>query len=212
MAEDTTAAGQGDTNTGGTTAAATTTDATAATATAAAASTQDTAAGATTTGTTDAAQAATAPETYELTVPDGAPFDDADIAAIAAEAKALGITNDQAQALVGARAQQLATYRAELRTQLEADPDLGGANLPMTEVHARAGRDYLFPKGTKGSDLVLAWFDKTGLGNHPEFVRAMTRIGKSLAEDRPNTGGGASPNQVTSREDRMFPSSAKASA
>lgn len=196
MAETTTAAGQGDTTTAAETTAATTTETTAATtatATATAAATQNDTA---TAATTDTTAAATVPDKYELTVPEGAAFDASDLEAISAEAKAFGLTNDQAQALVQVRAEQIATTSQKWLTDLTADKDLGGDHLPMTQQLARAGRDYVFPPGTPGADLVRGWFDKTGLGNHPEFVRAMVRIGKQMAEDRPHTGGGASQNTV----------------
>lgn len=138
----------------------------------------------------------TVPDKYELSIPEGALFDASDLEVMSAEAKAFGFSNDQAQALVNVRAEQTATAKAKWMADLTADKDLGGDHLPMTQQLARAGRDYLFPPGTPEHDLAKTFFDKSALGNHPAFVRAMVRLGKQMAEDRPHTGGGHSPNAV----------------
>lgn len=212
--KDTKAAGQGDTTTAATTKTA---DETAAAAkagetTAAGDTTKTTDADSTKTTETKTAETRVVPESYALIAPEGSTFDAADLAAFGTEAKALGLTNDEAQALTDVRATQAAALSQQYRDEITADKEFGGANLPMTQLHARAGRDFLFPPGTPDHDLVTAFFDKSPMGNHPAFIRAMARLGKSQAEDRPNTGGGASPNTVKPIEDRMFPSSAKQSA
>lgn len=39
------------------------------------------------------------------------------------------------------------------------------------------------------SPAMKALLDETGLGNHPEFVKAFLQIGKSVTEDTPPAGG-----------------------
>lgn len=134
-----------------------------------------------------------APEKYELTLPENVRhLADADLEIVAAEAKALGLTNAQAQALVDAREGGLAAMSAQFLSDAQADPEIGGAKFEKTVEHARAGRDWLFPRGSEGAALVESFFDRSGLGNHKELIRAFARIGRAVAEDRPiggRTGG-----------------------
>lgn len=159
-----------------------------------------------------AAEKAKAPETYELKLPDASKhLTDADLAIIGAEAKALGLTNDQAQALVQARHDQLSTVGAAFLADAKADPEIGGAHFDQTVKHAIAGRDWLFPPGPE-SELIKSWFDRTGLGNHKAFLRAMARIGKARAEDTNVAGGSAASTKEKSAEERMYPSMFPAAA
>ena len=137
------------------------------------------------------APAAKVPEQYALTLPADTRFDASDLAIFAAEATALGLTQDQAQALVTARATTVRglydTYEAEAR----ADAEVGGAKFEETVRLATVGRDWLFPPGSKGAELVTAWFNKTALGSHVEVLRAFARVGKAKQEDKPVVGSTA---------------------
>lgn len=172
----------------------------------------DTAAAEAETARTAAAQAK-APEKYELTLPENsAHLTDDDLALVASDAKALGLTNDQAQSLVHARETQMAAVTAQFLTDAKADPDLGGAKWDDTVKHALAGRNWLFPEGAD-RDLIIGWFDRTGLGNHKAFLRAMARIGKANAEDQAGSGRSTSGSvERLPTEDVLFPSSAKSKA
>jgi hypothetical protein len=160
-----------------------------------------------------AADQAKAPEKYELTLPENGRLEASDLEVVAAEAKALGLTQAQAQQLVTTRATALTALSDQFLTDLKADPELGGAHFDTTVKHALAGRDWLFPPGSEEAALVTAWFEKTGLGNHKAFVRALARVGKARAEDRPVSGAGlVSGGERKPTTDVLFPSTAKASA
>jgi hypothetical protein len=155
-----------------------------------------------------AAAAAKPPETYTLITPADSLLTDADLQLAEADAKALGLTQAQAQQLVDGRAAYMHDLSTQFLEQAKADPEIGGAHFETTVKHAIAGRDWLFPAGSKGSDTIRRWFDATGLGNHPEFLRAMARIGKSRAEDT-HVQGGRETAARRPTEDVLFPSSAK---
>jgi hypothetical protein len=134
-------------------------------------------------------KADTVPEEYDLTLPEGSPFAEADLVGFAAEAKAMGLTNDAAQAMVKARAEQIAQAADRYLTELKADPDMGGDKLEATVAIAAKGRDVLFPPGSEEADLINDWFERTGLGNHKLLVRAFARLGRMVAEDGVKTPG-----------------------
>lgn len=71
--------------------------------------------------------------------------------------------------------------------QTKADPELGGEKLTETlAVASKAMKTFATPE----LRTLLDKFDKvknpngTGLGNHPEFIRLMHRVGKAISEDK----------------------------
>jgi hypothetical protein len=160
-----------------------------------------------------AADAAKAPETYDLKLPDkSVHLTDADLAIVAAEAKAMGLTNDQAQALVNARETQLSQLGAQFLADAKADPVIGGEKFETTVKHAIAGRDWLFPQEAD-RDFVKAFFDRSGFGNHKVLLRALARIGRITSEDAPRQGASAARgDERKPTADVLFPSTSKAEA
>jgi hypothetical protein len=137
------------------------------------------------------------PEAFDaakLTVPDGAPKDAAWLSALAEEAKALELTQVQAQKYVEARAQELRATVAEDERQLaaaKADPTLGGPQWETTQAHVQKGLDWaLQTSSADEARYVREQFTARGLGNDKAFLRLFARIGKALQEDQPLSGGG----------------------
>ena len=135
--------------------------------------------------------AKTAPETYDLKLPDGSPLDKADIDKVTALAKEKNLSNEQAQLLLDQRNEAVKGERergkamlAEARTKWEndskADKEFGGDALQtnIDKYAAPALEKFFSPEFKK----LLA---ETGYGNHPELVRGLVRIGKAMAEDSP---------------------------
>lgn len=137
-----------------------------------------------------------APETYELATPEG--FEKLDEEAVAAATpvfKELGLTNEQANKLVpiaanmakkivSDRDQQLLGNIAEQRKEwletAKKDPEIGGGNWDASLGSAAKALDTLgFPKGSPLRNLL----DESGLGNHPEMIRAFAKVGKAIGED-----------------------------
>jgi hypothetical protein len=123
-----------------------------------------------------------------LTVPEQSTLDAADLQVISAEAKAIGLTQDEAAALVGVRHAAVQAAMAQLLADAQADPEIGGAHFDATVATAKVGMEWLFPKAEDRA-LVTGWFDKTGLGNHKVFLAAMARLGRARKEDGPLVSG-----------------------
>lgn len=146
------------------------------------------------------------PETYEFKLPEGMTLDEARSAEFSTVAKSLKLTQEQAQQLVDldvkrAQAQQAAhadTVKA-WADELKADKEYGGDNLPATTAACKKVMD------TFASPALREYLDATGLGNHPELVKFVAKIGKGLSEDT-FVKGGATTTQ-TDPAKAMYPNS-----
>jgi hypothetical protein len=149
--------------------------------------------------------AAGPPEKYELTLPDGFESIDADVLAEATPIlKELNLTNEQADKLTPIaaqlvkktmdRAEAAITNRAVENRKawndaFEADPEIGGANKDKTIANAARFFDHY---GLKKGEGLRQLLDESGLGNHPDLIRAFARVGADLAEGAIDNGGAAS--------------------
>lgn len=136
-----------------------------------------------------------APEKYAIKIPDGAKdmLDDADLKDLEGKARAKGWTNEQLQALVDTRADELAAQSAAFRTQTESDPTIGGDQLPETQRLSKIAMDRLHPESTPEGKEFRKFLTKTGYGNHVQVVKHFANLGKLMAEDGHVQGGGAKP-------------------
>lgn len=137
------------------------------------------------------------PEKYELQMPEGFELDEEAWKVFEPEFRGLKLTNEQAQKLANANAkvEQLRAQAAEkaFNAQVEkwaedvkADKELGGQAFEQVRDSA------LKAVGKFGTPELKALLNQTGLGNHPEFVRFCSRVGKQLREDDPvNVSGKA---------------------
>lgn len=132
----------------------------------------------------------TVPEKYEFKLPDGVTLDEGRAAEFSTVAKGLGLSQEQAQKLVDLdvkRAQDQANAHAETvkgwANELKADKEYGGDNLTATLASCKQVMDKF------ASPALREYMDATGLGNHPELVRFVARIGKGLSEDTFVKGG-----------------------
>ncbi len=139
------------------------------------------------------------PEKYELTPPEGMALDEETIALADPVFRELGLDNDAAQKLmpvagefakrVGAtaiaqheiaRAGEFTTLRRQWVEDAKADSEIGGASWDDTVTHSAKALDSLgFPAGSP----LRSYLTETGLGNHPEMIRLMRRIGERVGED-----------------------------
>ncbi len=135
------------------------------------------------------------PDSYDLAAPDGLTLD-ADAVAMATPVfRELGLSNDDANKLmpVAARWAQkiqddtnraiLGQVQADRKAWLDAaqaDPETGGNNWAGTLAHAARALDQLgFAKGSPFRILL----NDSGLGNHPEMIRAFAKVGQAIGED-----------------------------
>jgi len=144
---------------------------------------------------TEAAAKPEIPEAYELAAPEGMTLDPKAVELATPVFKELGLSNEQANKLVPVAAQwaqsirdqgqqqilaEVATQRAQWATDAKADQEIGGAGFDASLGLAAKALDQLgFPKGSPLRSLL----NDSGLGNHPEMIRAFARVGKAISED-----------------------------
>lgn len=176
-------------------------------------------AGETDAGEGDAGAETAVPEKYDLTAPEGMEFDTEAFAAAEPVFREIGLTNEAAQKLmpvagefakrVGAaaitkhaldQAAQFNATKAEWAKEAQADAELGGANWNDTvDVFAAKALDSLgFPKGAP----LREYLTETGLGNHPEMIRLLRRVGERVSEAGFVTGGHSS--EPLTREQKYY--------
>lgn len=139
-----------------------------------------------------AAKKLKAPEKYELAVPNGRELlvSESDLKAIEGKARAKGLTNDDAQALLEEIADDRAAVSAAFRAETEADPTWGGEKLPETQRLANLALDRIWPKDSAQGAFVRELLITNGYANNLAIVSGLARLGKQMAEDTPIVGGG----------------------
>lgn len=145
------------------------------------------------------------PETYDLKMPDGVELDKAAADEFTAIAKELKLDQASAQKVadIGAK---MAQRQAEAHTklvetwveQVKSDKEFGGDKLQENLAVAKKALD------TFGTPELRDVLNSTGLGNHPEVIRAFYKAGKAISEDRFVQGAPAA--AVTDPAKKMFPS------
>ena len=91
--------------------------------------------------------------------------------------------------------------QAAWQAEIQADPELGGANLQKTI----AGIGQLMDRF--GTPEIRAAFDSTGAGNNPHIVRFLSTLVSQLKEPAPiPPGAPGSGGQGRSLEERLYPS------
>jgi hypothetical protein len=155
-------------------------------------------------------QAAPQPVDYtDFIVPEAAIVDQEIMDKFVQSAKSLGLTQEQAQGLMtmGFESQQrvLAQHQAAIeqtksdwREQALNDQEFGGDKLQENLAIASKFRDAF------ATPELMKVLDETGLGNHPELIRAFYRAGKAISEDS-FVGGAASASHPQSIAQRMYP-------
>lgn len=129
------------------------------------------------------------PEKYDLKLPADSVLNAEHLEKLSAYAKEKGLSNEQAQSLLERESKAVSDYAASQTEvlvkardtwleQASKDKEIGGDGFKQnSELAARVVRRF-------GTDDLRKELNKTGLGNHPELVRLLTRIGKSMAEDQ----------------------------
>ncbi|WP_436879452.1 peptidase [Escherichia coli] len=129
-----------------------------------------------------------APEAYEFKASEGVELDTEALKDFEPVARELNLTNEQAQKLVDAYPKILAGVQQrqadawQKQTEgwaeaVKADKEIGGDKL---ESNLSAGQRAL---DQFGSPELKEYLNVTGMGNHPELVKAFVKIGKAMSED-----------------------------
>jgi len=155
------------------------------------------------------------PEKYEFKLPDGFAIAAEDDAAFSAYAREMGFDNAKAQKgidLATAFGQRLVASANEAREKatteqdatwraaLDADPAIGGAQMPKTVELLSRARATFDPKNEVG-DLLATH----GLANNPALVRLFRSVGEALREDAPPPGAERTPAAPTDMAALLYP-------
>lgn len=157
------------------------------------------------------------PAAYALTPPEGLALDAGAIAEATPVFRELGLSNAAANKLMPVAAQfaqrvqdqanrQLLSHvQAERKAWLDAaraDPEIGGAKWGDTIATAASALDRLgFTKGSAFRNLL----DESGLGNHPDMIRAFVKVGKAVSEDNDFVLGGGVPRTRRDQAETLYP-------
>ena len=151
-------------------------------------------------------EVASAPETYEVfELPENFDMNEETLGEYHTFAKENNLTQEQAQRGVDMVAQM---KQAEMNQWVEqqkswvddakSDTEFGGDKFEQSISVAVKARDSF---GTPEFNEML---DSSGLGNHPEMIRFLSRVGKQISEDGVVVGGSSISNQT--REAVLYPS------
>lgn len=139
-----------------------------------------------------AAKAAGAPEKYEaFTQPEGTMLDQGVIDQFTEAARELNLPQAAAQKLVDKMAPVMAQRQAEQAQQLVAewetacttDKEFGGAQLEQSKALAAKAMDQFATPEFK------EMLNQSGMGNHPELMRMMVKVGRAISEEKIVIGG-----------------------
>lgn len=107
-------------------------------------------------------------------------------------ARELNLSQKGAQRLVDLQAkaverqlQRWGTHLTELKTQAQADPEIGGAKYEPAVTSARAA---IAKFGTPALRKVM---NDYGVGAHPEMIRFMSKVGLAMGETPALASGGS---------------------
>ena len=139
-----------------------------------------------------------APSTeYALELPDGSPLSAEHVRNLTEVARTHGITPEAAQILLSNQhdaatqidADHHATWEGQVEgwgKELKADPDIGGEKFKASMGHVHAAlTSYWNPE-------FVTMLDETGLGNHPDFIRGLVKLGAAMSEPGAPINGGPS--------------------
>ena len=124
------------------------------------------------------------PVVYDFKLPEGVELDGAAADKFKAVAAGLKLPADGAQKVVDLYASmkqaEVDAFKAQVETwgeEVKADKEIGGAKLDENLAAARKAVDAF------GTPELKSLLNSTGMGNHPEVVKLMVKIGKQISED-----------------------------
>jgi len=150
-----------------------------------------------------------APEAYEpFTVPEGVELDAEVLGEFQGIAKELNLPQDAAQKVTdlgvklaqkwAAESQQATSdMLADWKVQAETDKEFGGDALPANLAVAKKAIDQF------GTPELRELLDVHRLGDNPEVIRFMFRVGKAISEDTFVAGGNTTPAKSAAKT--LFP-------
>lgn len=150
-----------------------------------------------------------APEDYEFTFEDGVEVDEKSLESAKAMFKEAGLTQEQANKFVEFHTQAMKeaseAFEKNWSDTVEGwvqsskdDKEFGGKAFDENVAVARKGIEAF------GTDEFKEMLNFTGVGDHPEMIRLLYRVGKAVSEDKLHQGTHA-PHGAKTIEERLFP-------
>lgn len=144
-----------------------------------------------------------APEAYEFSLGDGVTFDKEAFDAVEPVLREMDLSQEAAGKIVGAYAEKvlpLLEQRAEAKAsaageelradwakQTMADKEVGGTKLDESKAMAARALARFLPQSEEGQRF-RTFLNESGLGNHPEMMRLLSRAGRDLGEATADQG------------------------
>jgi hypothetical protein len=131
------------------------------------------------------------PDKYELKLPEKSVVSDKDMESVSALAKDLGITtNEAAQKILEYRNASATADREKSKSDYEASAvqwleKTKAEHGPNFDAAVKAGQNFM---NWVGDQELKDIFNEFRLGDHPAFVRAFAKAGKTMAEGRVLSG------------------------
>lgn len=154
-----------------------------------------------------------APETYaDFTMPEGMELDSALLEQASPLFRELGLTQEQAQKLVDFQAQHVqASQQGQLEAfnqlktdwldQAKSDKEFGGDKFNENVATARLALTKF------GSEGLTKLMNDYGIGNNPEMIRFMVKVGRLMKEDVPDDSGGQNTSPPKDKVGILYPKS-----
>lgn len=144
-------------------------------------------------------------EPYSVSAPEGLTITDNVMSTFNELANELELPEEGAQKIVDKIApiisqnqeKQVEELKAGWLEQAQTDKEIGGDKLEANIAQAEKAQEQYFAPEFK------AFLDKSGLGNHPEMIRGLMKVGATLSEDKIVNGG--APSGETDAADALFP-------
>jgi len=152
----------------------------------------------------------TPPDTYaDFVMPEGVALDEAALSEANPLFKELGLNQEQAQKVVDLYAKQVQAgsqtqtdnfnqLMSDWRDQAKNDGEFGGDKFDENVKTAQAAVN------AYGTSELKQLLEDHGVGNHPEMIRFMVRVGRTLGEDVPGVSG-AAPTKAADRVSILYP-------
>ena len=149
-----------------------------------------------------AAEKPTVPEKYEFKAPEGSELNPVVMAKFEGVAKDLGLSQEAAQKvldamgpeIVSAQKAQVEAIKTQWAESAKTDKEFGGDKLNENLAVAKKALDAF------GSPELRMLLNDTGLGNHPEIIRAFFKAGQKISSGSfiPSGGGAVSAKDAAS--------------
>lgn len=151
--------------------------------------------------------ASKAPEKYEFKAQEGQTLAPEVMSEFSKVAKEMDLSQDQAQKLVDSVAPQMlqaqqalhAKQVADWTESAKTDKEFGGEKLSENLAVAKKALD------TFGTPELTKLLNDTGLGNHPEIIRAFYKAGKQISQGAFVSGSQAPVSQNATAASKLYP-------